>query len=431
MTRTNIIRLAVTSLVASLAVMAGVGLGAAAADGPTFIATATTGPGGLTVGTGCAASCITKAAVTTTTTTATVELATSVLAHLTVSVVKDGIPSGSSGGLTANPTKTVSISAFVQNRTASFTGLEPDTVYAISVKATDLKGQINVRHGTFKTNAIQTAGLGGPDSLDTGVGCSTQCITQAAFVQQKPSWSTAKVDIKTNADARISVVVSTDKPTPTAAGLVQHQVVYGKGTTAFGRSLVGEIAKLRPASTYYAVVRAIDAQGRTSTRQGSFRTVDATALVTIHKIKVVEDGDWGPNRGELMFRFYENEVERSGGTGWRKLSSGSVIDAGVHFAFDLRTAPTARISVTADECDAVRLKNCPIEAGLGDYDAIAGGSFNFVNLLLGGNALPAWYGTGVSAPAGHDAYLVVGSGNGGEVEFLALATLDLHVKWPS
>ena len=44
-------------------------------------------------------------------------------------------------------------------------------------------------------------------------------------------------------------------------------------------------------------MRATDAQGRISERRGTFRTVSATALVTIQKIKIVNDGDKGKAKG--------------------------------------------------------------------------------------------------------------------------------------
>ncbi len=141
------------ALVAALAIAAGP---ASAAQGPT-----------LSVGTGCAAQCITKAAVTVTATSAKVELKTTVPAHLTVYVTRQ-TASSTTGGLTASQTTQVSIPTASPDRTASFSGLEPDTTYRILIKATDLKNQTATQKGTFKTLPIKTTGLGGPDTIDSG-----------------------------------------------------------------------------------------------------------------------------------------------------------------------------------------------------------------------------------------------------------------------
>jgi hypothetical protein len=76
-------------------------------------------------------------------------------------------------------------------------------------------------------------------------------------------------------------------------------------------------------------------------------------------------------------------------------------------------------------------KNCLLEAGGGnkmDQWAQAGGMFD-VSTLLSQGALPSWYGTGVTPPAGHDGYFVFGSTDR-YVKFLVLATIDIQVHWP-
>ena len=52
-----------------------------------------------------------------------------------------------------------------------------------------------------------------------------------------------------------------------------------------------------------------------------------------------------------------------------------------------------------------------------------------VSDILAGGALPGWYGTGVSAPAGHDGYFVFGTTDK-YMKFLVLATIDIQVNWP-
>ncbi len=410
------------ALVAALAIAAGT---AAAAVGPT-----------LTVGTGCAAQCITRAAVTVTATSAQVELKTTVLAHLTVYVTRQTAPS-TTGGLTSSQTRKVYLSPFLPNRTASFEGLEPDTTYTILVKATDLKNQTATRQGTFRTLPVKTTGLGGPDTIDSGLGCSVQCITKAQISQKAPAASVATVDIATATDARIQLVVSRDKPVQTAGGLAQYDVVSNQISPGLTRSFKVHVDGLGYGTTYYVVVRAKDAEGRLNTRQGSFRTVSATATVTIHKIKVVDDGDKGSNTGELYFRLWHGDDPFSSWySGRKKLDSGDVLgvktgsNAGYSFQVPANEGATFDMRMLGEECDAVLKKNCLLEAGGPSILqwASAGGTFD-VSKLLAKGALPSWYGTGVAAPAGHDAYFVFGTLDR-YVKFYVLATLDVDVDWP-
>ena len=85
--------------------------------------------------------------------------------------------------------------------------------------------------------------------------------------------------------------------------------------------------------------------------------------------------------------------------------------------------------MNAQECDALWMKNCAAEAGYyGECnDGCAGGSFDLSDVL--DPALPGWYGTGVSEPAGHDGYFVFGTASNWHVRFLVLATVDVEIDW--
>ncbi|MGH3071960.1 MAG: hypothetical protein ACRDNB_06780 [Gaiellaceae bacterium] len=423
MTPITSIRLLATALVAMVTLAAG---SAAAAGGPI-----------ISAGTGCALQCIEKALVVPTSTSATVEIETTVLAHLTVSVTKQAAGT-TTGGLVAVSTKTVHISAFSQNRTASFLGLEPDTTYSISVKATDLKQQTASRKGSFETLPVKTNGYAGPTTFDSGLGCAAQCIEQALFSQTRPAASIAKLDVRTATDAKISVVVSRDKPVATAAGPSQLQIVSKQSSPGMTRSWQTQVGGLLAGTRYWAVVRAKDAQGRTSIRQGSFRTVSASAIVTLHKIKVLNDGDKGRNKGELYFRYYGGGEELASNGTFQKIRSVSVVGVKVYgqgrpgFSMVLPANGDAKLDVRvlAEECDNVLKKNCLVEAGgpsVNQY-AYAGGTFDLSSILAGG-ALPPWYGTGVAPPAGHDGYFVL-STKDTYIEFLVLATVDIRIDWP-
>jgi hypothetical protein len=398
-----------------------------------------TSPPTITAGQGCSVQCVSKAAVTVTATSAKVELATTVLAHLKVTVSKPA--TGGNGGLVLNQVKTVSVSAFSPHKVAYFLGLEPDATYTIAVRATDLQGRSSVRSGTFKTLPIKTTGLGGPNTLDSGLGCSKQCITKALVSQQQPDGTSARIDIRTSTTAHIQIDVSRDKPVHLAGGgLAQYDVVSRQWTPSPTKEWAPLVAGLDYGTKYYVVVRARDNQGRVSFQQGSFRTVSATATIMLHRIKVLNDGDKGSNKGEMFFHLWLGDDQIAAWwTGLRKLGSGDTTNVNPPgtsrpgFAFQVSANGDAEFSMAmnADECDKVLKKNCLIERGTKrNFDDWASASGRFdVSDLLKPAAQPGWHGTGVSAPAGHDDYFVFGTTDR-YVKFLVLATIDLHVDWP-
>ena len=413
-------------LAAAAVAMLALATGTASADGgPIFSA-----------GTGCAVQCITKAAVTPTSTTATVELETTVPARLTVSITKQTAGT-TTGGLTAQLTKTDHIWAFARHPKASFDGLEPDTTYAIVVKATDLKQQTAYQMGTFKTLPVKTQAPVGPSTLDTGLGCAAECIETALFTQVKPAASIANVDLRTSTDSKIQLIVSRDKPVATAAGPSQFDIVSNQSSPGMTRAWRTQVGGLLPGTRYWAVLRAKDAEGRMSIRQGSFRTVSAHALVTLHKIKVINDGD-KRSKGELYFHYYGGDEDLGGNGTFQKIDDGAVVN--VKFAGTSRPGFTMllpangdaklEVRVLAEECDVPQKRNCVVESQTpsGHQSASAGGTFDLSTILAGG-ALHPWYGTGVTPPSGHDGYFVLSTSDT-YIKFLVFATVDIQIDWP-
>jgi hypothetical protein len=409
---------AVAALVAALSIAAGT-------------ASATSPP--ITAGPGCSVQCISKAAVTVTATSAKVELATTVPANLRVTVVRQQ----NGNGFVANPVKTVLVTATSPHRTAYFLQLEPDTTYSIVVKATDLQGRSSSRSGTFKTLPIKTTGVAKPGGgIVSNVGCSDQCIAKALVSQQKPDARRARIDVATTTPAKIQVDVSRDKPVHTAAGLASYHIVSSQKTPGYVQAWAPLAGGLDYGTLYYVLVKATDANGHVSFRQGSFRTVSATATVTLHRIKVVNDGD-KVGRGELFFSLFVDK-DFLWGTGLRKLSSGDLTSVnavgssrpGLSFQVSADGDAEFWMEMYGEECDS-RKSRCQQEAYAThtfDQWSKAGGRFDVSDLLDSG-ALTPWQGTGVQPPAGHDAYFVFGTTDK-YVKFLVLATIDLEVDRP-
>ena len=400
------------ALVAALSVVAGT-------------ASATTPPPTISAGPGCSVQCVSKAAVTTTATAAKVELATTVPAHLKVTVSKQA--AGGTGGLvTSQQAKTVHVAYNSPLKVAVFLGLAPDTVYSISVWATDFQGRASVRRGTFKTLPIKTTpGIGGPGTIDSGLGCSKQCIVKALVSQKQPDGTTALIDIKTSTTAHIQIDVSRDKPTQLAGGgLAQYDVVSRQWTPSPTKVWDPSVSGLEYGTKYYVVVRARDNQGRVSFRQGSFRTVSATATVMLHRIKILNDGD-KIGKGEMDFTLYV-EDELLWITGIRKLNSGDTTN--VNPPGSSRPGLPFQVSANGDAEFSMEMSGRDWD-GYDPHGASAAGQFDVSDLLKPGALPGGWQGTGVTAPAGHDGYFVFGTTDE-HVKFLVLATIDLNVDWP-
>ena len=434
MTRTSTILKSAAALGAALAIGAGT---AAADDG---------GPG-LTAGTGCAVQCITKVSVHATAGTALIGLGTTVPADLTVSIRKQ-VPGTATDGLAAPAWKVAHLQH--PDWIAYFSDLEPGRTYDIVVKATDLQGQSSTKQGTFTTRAVETSGLVHPvTTLGDGPSpCAARCITEARFWQTPPDGSVEHADLRTSTSADIRLLVFSDPG--------RHDLVYDShsGAVRFARSLKVTVGGLMSGTTYCVIVRATDLNGHIDEQRGSFHTVSATALVTIRKLEIVNDGDKGRNKGELDFQYWGGGAFQAESDGFHRYGSGDVISAtpsgssreGV--SFDLPADGDAKldVGVLAEECDDF-LSSCnknwvsdncdivlvdPTAANLVPHDsgcdtAYIGGSFDLQDILHD-TSLPPSYGTGVTE--GHDGYFTFGPGER-YVKILALATVDMHYHWPS
>jgi len=178
-------------------------------------------------------------------------------------------------------------------------GLENDTLYAISAKATDSQGRSNIRRSTFRTLRPETllddSGIG---DLASGAGCAAQCIRTA---QVSAGLRAAEMTVNTNVPARLMITASRDEPLPTSLGPAFLDPEVDIRTSGLSKQWSGELLDLVASESYNVIIRAIDANGRMSVREGTFETAKRHVIVTFKRIRVSYDGDKGANRGELTF----------------------------------------------------------------------------------------------------------------------------------
>ncbi|MFN8525873.1 MAG: hypothetical protein U0821_22465 [Chloroflexota bacterium] len=121
------------------------------------------------------------------------------------------------------------------------------------------------------------------------LGCLIQCITQGTV---QPHGTYADFAIKTNETAMLSIQASTQPPNadgtftgkPIAASLFAFLP-----STQFN----GQLLDLTPSTLYHYAITAVDANGHTARKTGSFVTLKRHVKLTFTKIWVTDDGDGG------------------------------------------------------------------------------------------------------------------------------------------
>jgi len=180
-------------------------------------------------------------------------------------------------------------------------------------------------------------------------------------------------------------------------------------------------------------------------RQFKFTTVGRKVRVTLWKIKVINDGDKGSARGEVVFDYWLGGEYADGEGGFHKRSSGDMVT--VHASGTTRPGVMAVLSangrdprldlrVLGLECDGpARMTNCAREpwsalpAGGGDWGgndyAVAGGLIPLSATLTAG-AVPPRLGT--SMPAGHNGYFAFETTEH-HLKFRVYAYVDVFYAW--
>ena len=254
-------------------------------------AAAHAGDGDLASNVGCSVDCIRTALVYPSTNTAAIRVETDTAAHIRVVLRKRT----AMNVVVADRSSTGLHKAFV----TFVGGLQSDTLYAISVKATDSAGRVNERSSTFRTLDPQTIGDdSGVGDLSSGAGCAAQCIRTA---QVAAGLRAAKMTVNTNVPARLMISADPSDPLATSQGPSFAHPDVSLTTSGLSTQWSGELLGLVASRRYNVIIRAIDANGRMSVRQGTFETAKRHAVVTFKRIRVSYDGDKGANRGELAF----------------------------------------------------------------------------------------------------------------------------------
>ncbi len=384
---------------------------AAAVTALTLGAAAMAGGPAISAGYGCAVSCIQSALVTPTASSASVEVKTSVPASVTVTATKVGESLGFAAGPKAAH---VSVAPFLRTRVVPLAGLEPETTYRIVVQARDLQGRVQTRSGTFATRKVKVAVDQPAPTFSSGLGCKADCIEKGTLTSDATVPGRARLELRASVPATFQVLLVARS----ASGSVLHQ--YALSTGSRKQRLMKTIDGLLTGTLYRVRATATDADGRSRSETGSFRTKSAQAVVTFHKVTVISDSE-KVGRGEIALDFGTDDVY-AGGMGYQRIGSGDTVwvrasgssRPGLLVAVPIDGLATLGLGAEATECDTVLMKNCLIEAGpwsIGDYGYADGdyttvGSSTSVDLrqaFLSDGALPAGFGTDL--PAGHDAYV--------------------------
>jgi hypothetical protein len=307
---------------------------------------------------GCSVDCIRTALVYPSTNAAAIRVETDTPARITVLIRRTG-----------GPIMAVRSSDGLRKVFVAFVGgLENDALHSIGVQAVDSQGQANVRSSTFRTLRPQTIADGnGIGDLASGAGCAAQCIRTAGV---EAGLRAAKMTVNTNVPARLMITASRDAPLPTSQGPAFANPEVDIRTSQMSTEWSGELLDLVASRRYNVIVRAIDANGRMSVRQGSFETAKRQAIVTFKRIRVHYDGDKGANRGELSFHAKVNgywRLERGEG----KVKSNSTVHfpngGGIGF-----TDLTRWIDIKVQAVERDTKGTCYDSLGTGPFPALSG-----------------------------------------------------------
>lgn len=249
-------------------------------------------------------------------------------------------------------------------------GLAPGRTHHLVLTATDANGATQTAVTSFRT--VSPGSSGG--DLAPAPSCAFQCIS-SGVVRPGAAFDRMRMEIRTTVPATLQVAVSTSAPgsiagTPVLNAEVPVAVPQGPAT-----SWDLDIGPLEAETTYHALVRATDAQGRTTHRIGSFRTGAAPPTpyrVTLHRVNVAYDGDPGDaNRGELSFfwGFVTDRKQTMGSRPQQKMRDGDGFDTApfntlVGSVAEGQRVPTIVLTVIDKDADGWAGEVCSYARGL-------------------------------------------------------------------
>ena len=157
-------------------------------------------------------------------------------------------------------------------------------------------------------------------NLSAGLGCQAACIEKALLTNDGERARARAFEMRTAVPATMSLSLVVKTISGKTLHFFQHVTGSKKTehTATFDRLLTG--------ATYHVTAKATDAEGRTRVEEGTFRTRSAVAVVTFHKITVINDADKGSNAGEISFDYRAGD-DTVGGHGFHRIDSGETVAA--------------------------------------------------------------------------------------------------------
>lgn len=273
---------------------------------------------------GCSEQCITKAWLTGKAPTLQLEVKTTVPAKLRVEASTELPVKTPSGPKFLAPAAKASTGNNLKSAwNTDFGPLKSATTYNIVAWATDKNGNVAYQQGTITTPKAapgkgQTAGGGTVKAK--GDGCDLDCI-QKAWIE--PGRDGAGLEIKTSVPSRMKVQASKFEALDTVSG-PHFSVVHASASSGaeYRTQWSTKLDGLEPGTNYHVLVQAMDEQGRTNYRLGTFQThhLHRVVTVTYEKLWVWNDADKWFN-GELELYLGANG-ERQLHQGPHKVESG-------------------------------------------------------------------------------------------------------------
>jgi hypothetical protein len=226
------------------------------------------------------------------------------------------------------------------------------------------------------------------------------------------------------------------------AGAVLHQHVHTKTSPA--EAHIATLDGLLTGTLYAVTATATDAEGRSWTEHGAFRTRSARAVVTFHKVTIITDSEDGANAGEIHLDFGVDGAY-TGGMGFQKLDSGATVAVrmsgsnrpGLLVGVEIDGRLSLDLEGRAIECDDILMTYCGLEGGWpgGTYGHAGRGhnhgyythvgtstTFDLRDAFVPDSPFPAG-----GLPSGHDAY-VVWETTEHSLRYRVYATVDVQVS---